>query len=48
MDDSEKFSETFLPEEKKQNKTKQKKIKKKKEKKKESKKKKRKIFLQVT
>ena len=27
MDDSEKFSETYLPEEKKQNKTKQKKIK---------------------
>ena len=45
MDDSEKFSETFLPEEKKQNKTK-KNLKKRKEKRK--KKKKRKKILQVT
>ena len=45
MDDSEKFSETFLPEEKKQNKTKQKKLKKKKRKeKRKQKEKQKKIF----
>ena len=48
MDDSEKFSETFLPEEKKQNKTKQKKLKKKeKKRKKKAKRKKEKYFYKL-